>query len=62
MYYKAADKMQELATRLYEELHDQKGNPKTGIEEVTLITNRYQKELRYEFDLIRSSSQEYGEK
>ena len=61
MYYRAAEKMQLLAINLYEELHTEKGNPKSSLEDVTLITNRYQKELRYEFDLIRSSTLEFEE-
>jgi hypothetical protein len=48
-------------TELYEDLHDNKGNPLLDLESITDKINAYKRVVRTELDLIKSAVEQYDE-
>lgn len=61
MYSLATERMHQLISDLYEDLHKDNGEPKDTEAQVTLETNKVIRALRSELDLIKTSVIEYYE-
>ena len=61
IYFIATSRISTASADLYEELHDEKGNPLLDQKQVSEITNKYSRSFRLELDMIRSALLEYVE-
>lgn len=60
-YFTATSRVSALMTELYEDLHDNKGNPLLDLESITDKINAYKRVVRTELDLIKSAVEQYDE-
>ena len=60
-YFTATSRVSALMTELYEDLHDNKGNPLLNLELITDKINAYKRVVRTELDLIKSAVEQYDE-
>ena len=60
-YFTATSRVSDLMTELYEDLHDNKGNPLLDLELITDKINAYKRVVRTELDLIKSAVEQYDE-
>jgi hypothetical protein len=51
----------DLTSKMYEEIHDEKGNPILDEDYLYLKTQEYKKIVRGELDMIKSTASQYNE-
>jgi hypothetical protein len=61
LYSLATQRMHDLIDELYENLHNESGEPKDTEAQVTLETSKIIRAVRSELDLIKTSALEYYE-
>ena len=57
----ACERMHKATSTLYEELHNDNGEPHKQIDQVLDIVNKYKRWVLIEVDLIREACREHGE-
>lgn len=60
-FFTATSRVQELMTDLYENLHDNDGNPLLDEELITDRINAYKRVVRTELDMVKSAVKQYNE-
>ena len=60
LYYRATSRAVEEIVVLYEDLHDNKGEPLTDPDKVTTLTQACVQRIRYELELVKSSVAEHN--
>jgi len=60
-YLGACERMHKATSTLYEELHNDNGEPHKQIDQVLDIVNKYKRGVLIEVDLIREACREHGE-
>jgi hypothetical protein len=60
-YLGACERMHKATSTLYEELHNENGEPHKQIDQVLDIVNKYKRWVLIEVDLIREACREHGE-
>jgi len=60
-YLGACERMHKATSTLYEELHNDNGEPHKQIDQVLDIVNKYKRWVLIEVDLIREACREPGE-
>jgi hypothetical protein len=60
-YLGACERMHKATSTLYEELHNDNGEPHKQIDQVLDIVNKYKRWVLIEVDLIREACREHGE-
>jgi len=60
-YLGACERMHKATSTLYEDLHNENGEPHKQIDQVLDIVNKYKRWVLIEVDLIREACREHGE-
>ena len=60
-YCTALSMIHDLTSKMYEDIHDEKGNPILDEDYLYLKTQEYKKIVRGELDMIKSTASQYNE-